>query len=444
MPIRYPEFSTMGFELEVENIVSGALPRIKIGNVTFNKVHDASCESDVMSAGPLDVYMGNVEPAISELISGEGGLNRHTAGTEYVSDPIDLENTDLLTMFKVLTQTLLENGESPASYRGSVHYHFSCPHNLQILKNIITLGRHLEDVFFYIGGQGYEFRGTKFNESQYCRPITKWGPQCVPIKNDGSDNGWGQLYNCDELLASQSTTKFWKNYGDTNLENLPRYFHVRYTWLNLYSLLVHGTLEFRVFNKTMNPHYLNAGAELCKKFTQLSVFLDNMRDYTDLEENSIYDGRSKSEIQKTFLRFAHVSNLSDYSTRILSTIIERTPEIDLPKRYVASHMLERSEWKFFTNSSPLVVLDEDEIVISPVRDIHALRNSVSEMVEESREYDSPAPTYRIDINAFQNNLREQIANSRRNREQTPVAEPVESTPDSGRLHDFIRPPDDED
>ena len=55
----------------------------------------------------------------------------------------------------------------------------------------------MEDVFYYIGGQGYEYRGAVVNESQYCRPITEWGPQCVEV---GSSGKFAQLYHVDTKI----------------------------------------------------------------------------------------------------------------------------------------------------------------------------------------------------------------------------------------------------
>ncbi len=355
---KYPIYDTIGIEYETEYVRNDKLSGLPN---EFSPVHDASIESDV-----VELFNGITVRNIGG-IRNKLRVNGKVIGTELVSNPINIEARDMLDTLKKLTSFLMSKGEPSESYRASIHIHVCSPFNLKILKNIIILGAHLEDVFYRIGCQGYEFRGMVVNESQYCRPITKFGPQIVPY----SESFGAQLYTIKDLLESKRSVEFWDRYGNTDQENIKRYVPVRYSWLNLYSLLYHGSLEFRPFNKTMNPHFINAQVHLCRKFTQFAV----SGNVDELQENSVYNERDTEDLVKTLRDFADMSGLSEYSAEILETIIRKSPQVSLPKRYVWAHI--RTEGRLWQRSKyePRLI-PSSTVKIVKVEDIHNLRRRV--------------------------------------------------------------------
>jgi len=353
----YPIFDMIGIEYETECLDPKNLKGLPS---QFAPTHDASVESDAhqLSNGLLLSTIDN------NKVMNKLRINKKLTGTELVSRPFDVESGDILMVLKSLTSFLHRKGETPKSYRAGIHYHICSPYNLQILKNIIRLGSYMEDVFFRIGCQGYTFRGMKVNESQYCRPITKYGPQVIHYGNGGA-----QLFTCEDLLKAKSSKEFWIRYGDTDPDNVRRYAPVRYSWLNLYSLLYHGTLEFRCFNKTLNPYYMHSQIELCRRFTQLVVTGD--LEWVD-DMNSVYDDRSTNDIMRTFRIFSENTEMSQQSIDTLEKIIELSPSVELKKQLVWSHL--EGDDSYWRNRlyNPTIV-DSNTVEIANIIDIHRLR-----------------------------------------------------------------------
>lgn len=325
---------SVGIEIEVEEIS----PRFFNGRfrderqeIFFSTTSDASCETERFEFNNLPVYN------LSGLEIPNIQLNRNVFGAEFVSSIIDTER-DYLPALKYITKQLFSLGESPKGYRAGFHVHVNTPSNLRILKSILRLGRNLEQVFFLLGGMGYDFRGKK-NDSIYCRPITKKGPLCV-------QTGFGrfvQVFNISDLLATTTTDEFLLKYGNLNALN-GHYLPVRYHWLNLVNLFGRGSLEFRVFNKTLNPTYIYAVVEFCKAFSQYAIqsSFSSLKDDGLLKENSVFDVRedSRDYIIKTFLKFAERSTMKQDVVDIILDILSLSDinSIILPDQYTFCHL----------------------------------------------------------------------------------------------------------
>jgi hypothetical protein len=190
-------------------------------------------------------------------------------------------------------------------------------------------------------------------------------------------------------------------------------------WLNLYSLLLHGTLEFRIFNKTLCAPFLLAEIELCQKFCDLCCG----GSLGELSENSIFSNRSKEEMLITLREFATMSGLSSSSFEILSSIITKTPSMIFPQEYIWSHIIrtsDRNYWEDHRNYDPPHIV-ANEIKNPEVVDIHMLRgertspdrNSRSmtaeerfdEMVRASRElrFDDLVPIEQVELEDGEDN-----------------------------------------
>jgi hypothetical protein len=370
----YQLISTVGLEYEVETLEQHDMMS-RLNSSIFKQTHDASIESDASYRSGIYVK------APRELFVGRGMGT--TIGTEIISIPFDTEGQDMLPHLKNLTQILMEMGEPEKSFRAGIHIHVNMSYNLRILKSMIRLGANMEDVFFYIGTQGYMFRGMKVNDNAYCRPITKFGPQCVR-----TGNGNYQVFNIKDLLEAKTVQEFWWRYGSLSVttdNNMPgggwgRYVPQRYTWLNLYSLLLHSTVEFRVFNKTMSPFKINAEIKLCQKFCEFAIRngFSELKDLGFLGPHSIYDNRPRGEIVETFDKFAEMVELDTDSYQILRNTILSAPEVHFPEQYIWSHLEpSRSGWwgqRDYGETRYAPPHISSDLIITPnVIDIHTIR-----------------------------------------------------------------------
>lgn len=333
---------------------------------TFSLTNDASINTDVKMS-----ESGIIIRSVPEQLQRSVSFRPVVIGSEIISIPFDTESGDFLSQLKYLTNLLQSLGEPAESYRAGIHFHICMPINLPIIKNILRLGLALEDVFFHLGGQGYPFRGTVVNESLYCRPITKCGPTVVR-----TNMGYAaQCYNVNAMLEADTMREFWVRYGDVStLRDLDKYHPVRYSWLNIYSMLAHNTLEFRVFNKTMNPHYLWAEVRFCMKFCEYALYNAFSKEPRPDEVHSIYDNRPKEEISRTLSQYCSMFGVDGMTFDILSSIIDRTPSVVIPEGYLWSHVNGRSYWgrEHSGNYRPISI-PLDEIRTVKVQDIHTLR-----------------------------------------------------------------------
>jgi len=313
---------TIGLELEAPDI------REFCNLSGFNRAHDASI---ITPAKGKDKIVWEKVPA--NLL----GFEKYSLGTELVSTmPIPI-NDDLENYLKAQLSTLFAYGqreETSLSNRAGIHVHITAPVNLRLFKEILSLGCHLEDVFFLLGGFGNAHRGI-LNDSIYARPITKFGP---PIIN--SDYGHAKVFEIDDLLESKDIDEFIYRYGNSNRFR-DRYVPVRYTWLNLLPIVRQGSLEFRVFNITQNPIYLSSVVFLVKWFLEKCIEKSyNNEKFDKLKENSVFDYRDKEDIIKTLVDNVE-GEIEDKHLRVLIDIMEKTPieSIRLKRVFVYSHLM---------------------------------------------------------------------------------------------------------
>lgn len=356
---------TIGIELEVENILINKVDRKQFDNFNINLTHDASCESVLDSLGEVPVRTN------LNSIMNSGILSRYTYGGEIRTGIINTEQ-DYLTGLIELCSYLRDLGENTRSYRAGIHVHISFPSpDLVSLKNLINLGAHLEQVFFLLGGMGYDFRGFK-NNSCYCRPITKYGPVCVPIQ-DGKK--YAQVFTVKTLNSAKNVEDFQFKYGDLPYQGGRQYFPVRYHWLNLSPIWRIGTVEFRIFNKSLNPLYIYAVAEFCKSF--ISFVIKNSGECIHLNENSIYD-LDKENARETLSNFIGMSKLPKDVPDILNRILELSPVNNIEDHFTYSHLqflsrgnIVEPHWK---NCRPPEITIPSEIIRIPkFVDVHNFR-----------------------------------------------------------------------
>jgi hypothetical protein len=356
---------TIGLEIEVTDVNTHNL-RLPGG---WRVTSDASVEQDIVTINGI--------PAVNHTEVQTLNLGSNVHGGEILTSILDTQQ-NYLGNVKFLCSELIRRGEPYQSERAGLHVHlsFTRPH-LDILKAIMRLGCHLEDVFFLVGGMGYEFRGGA-NDCSYCRPITTPGPQVI---HDGA----GRLYPCfvvDDLLKAESVNDFQTRLGDyTNLRG-SKYIPIRYHWLNLFNMWnKKQTLEFRVFNRSLKPRYIEGAVELCRAFgNAVMYYAYNKDELNELEFNSVYDCRNKEDILNTFLSFAGSrieSNVIDTLLRMMNdTPIE---SIRFPKQAFWFHLRfhrngSRSPEHWYSSGyRPSIKYSKSEVKQPKFMDIHNMR-----------------------------------------------------------------------
>jgi hypothetical protein len=317
----FPPGFTLGFEIETEEMNPSDIYPGKLG---FGNVHDASIETPIYRMDGL-----KVDDVFLKTVPSSGNGHR---GVEYTSMVFNVEEGSPYTSLCKLTKYLTENGESFQSDRAGIHIHVGMGRSVSLstLKTILRWSMYLEDLFFRLGGNGYRFRGEE-NSSAFCRPITKFGPPCVPYKN-----GWALCYDVNHLLEATSSRQFWNLYFGTNFDSPPRYVPQRYSWMNFYSIPAHGTIEVRVFNKTLNPMFIMAEAEL---FQRMVVHcLGNTS--PPPEVHSVYESRNTEELLNVIDFLYQEFDLLVKTREILKQIVKTTPSVNLNPEPIVTHLID--------------------------------------------------------------------------------------------------------
>ena len=355
---------TCGIEFECDDLTSEQVSRGFRGN-NWHITHDASIETDTRFVSNLFV---EVPGKNSNLFSSQ----RITIGTEIVSPILNSEDEEFYSAIESLTNFLLNEGESEKSERSGIHFHISLPSpRLSTIKNIIRLGLHYESLFFQLGGMGYTQRGEK-NDSIYARPYSQWGAPCVPLSSGKS----GQCFELENILKCRDQENFWSYFGDMPYQD-QRYTPVRYQWLNIYPLYPgrehKGTVEFRIFNKTLNPDFIYCTFMACRNFIDLAskYSYDTLKEMNLVGQNSVFD---ESENFNLLNEFADLTRLNGKINSILVQILSRSPKPNIEKGYVFTHLLRRLGHRFWENTGySSKTIPTSEIRNPKFIDIHTLR-----------------------------------------------------------------------
>lgn len=369
-------FNSVGIELEVENIDPKYFNSESFG---FRIHRDASCESDGYYSNGMEIDVKNSSKELLELLP----IRKNTIGCELVTAGVlDTSNLDYLYKLKQLTNFLTSRGESAKSYRAGFHVHINLSYNIQIIKSVLRLARHLEQVLYLLGGMGYDYRGVK-NDSTYCRPLTKYGPVCVPTGR----GEYSQVFTLSELLGCKKTEEFKMKYGDIARLRGNHYIPIRYHGINLLPLFTQGSLEFRMFNKSLNPYYLMAIMEFCKAFSEYAVHssFNSLKEENLLKENSVFDIKGEQDRKKiieTFEHFLERSNLRN--EQVIETLYDilsysSVDSIVLPNKYIFSHLIfhrqgNRCPTHWQQGGYTANVIPKNKISEPNFEDIHVLRD----------------------------------------------------------------------
>jgi len=362
----YPLIDTIGIEFESLYTHENTPPTHGVKEF-FNNSHDASIQTDMISVLGGRLF-GNI--TTKEFKDKIYNRNIVTVGNELVTIPIH-DGKLLRNIVKKITNNLFEAGETTRGCRESLHIHVCFPFNLEILKRILNISLVLENFFFNIGCLGYEFRGLK-NNSIYCRPFSEFGPPVI-LNNDVPR----QVLNLDDLFGAQTIESFWNLYGNIGMGGNNRYHPARYFFINLYSLLLHDTLEFRVFNKTLDSNRISSLIELCQGICKIIIDEHKYNFICSLGKRSIFTMTDINTNLNVLNALDSVLNFSDSTLKVLKDIIIYSPPYKLESAYVWTHVkrfLEHDN-RVLDSKSSSPSLDGYKILETKVEDIHNLRDA---------------------------------------------------------------------
>jgi len=381
----YPAY-TFGLELEVERMPIGAIVN-DLNDFGFTTRHDASVESKGNTLLGRPVY----------FINNTGLKTRSTTfGGEFASEPFIPEYAGWGEKV-VAALTMLSLDAQHVNERSGIHVHINVGKSLttEQLKSIIRWGTRLESIMYRIGSFKETHRGVS-NNYNYCRPICGDGPAVVPVPN-----GFAQVFNTYDLITHERKyLEFWDAYGD--LANTSWQYHpVRYHWLNLKPIRDQGTLEFRLFNQTFDPYYVEAIIALCQAISHMMMSISK---YSDIETlgftpiNSIYDPAGEDNDYR-LLEFIINSGQQFFSHETASTVIKLYQDgsfQSIVPGKTLSHMIEKRNFRLFENTDykPKLV-DEAKLIKPKYVDSHNIRGAVNDPADLLKFFRKKTKTFDI-------------------------------------------------
>ncbi len=233
--------------------------------------------------------------------------SKQTSGYELVSVPMDID-TAQIALYSILPR--LESCGDIYTERCATHVHVGMAKNLQIAKNLLQLGLWADELFFAISGMGRKFRGYS-NNAIYARPLMN-GPYFAT-----GDGYYYQCLNYKAALKADSLSEFFAAYGVNYQGEIIKYHPARYFSINLYSILLHGTVEFRHANKSFNPVLVGALTKLCQMFVEISSKV-KWAYIKDLEVGNVFELHSTSYYMQKLEKLVSLAENCDCSYKINS------------------------------------------------------------------------------------------------------------------------------
>lgn len=279
---------TLGFEQESVGLsrrtVEEILMKLPGGHGSnFSVVRDASTEmTDYYfqdNAGTLFSVSSHTRDARNLF---EGRIPTYCSGYELVSIPMEIDVAEISLKFLL---PALENNGDFITNRCASHVHVGMSPNLEICQKALALGLWFDDVFFTLSGLGGEFRGNT-NNAIYARPLIS-GPYVRARSN------FYQVLNWQRALDVKSFYDFFYCFHIDADNTANKYQSARYFAINIWSMLLHKTLEFRHLNQTFNPSYLLSFAKLCQLFTEIVLKAD-YKDLRKLEVANVFEEQGRN------------------------------------------------------------------------------------------------------------------------------------------------------
>lgn len=339
-----------GLEIEFEKTsIKNIINQDKRIEQLFSVTYDASVETpcNFIYGYPATIKSNKVNPRILQ--------NGRLGGELVLRYPLPINAIENKNFETTLKSTLEILHCEEKSIRSSIHFHFDIQQlakdrDVATLKNIIRVLNRTESLIYRLSGIFKDHRGI-YNNYNYCRPITLWGPACYRIGNSRTNFYYGQLFDTRKLVLAKSYKEFFYLYGDSLRNSEWKYHPVRYHGFNLFSLLRHGSLEYRTMNFTSS--YINIIAMLLFFYT-LTNFMLNIQ-YSDLTKigvqpiNSIYSpNHSDNIVILSIILDLIPDKYKIYKNRIID-LFELGRYSKIEKGYYMSHMVDKSDSVLFSN-----------------------------------------------------------------------------------------------
>jgi hypothetical protein len=173
---------------------------------------------------------------------------------------------------------LLEASGEYVSTLTSFHVHvgMGCLPPVEAFKSLVEIAMKIEAPMFRLSvAESHTHRGLHHNDYMYCRPLMGIGPQYV-VDNDSR---WRQCFDLPKILVySNSTLEACQAWGRAD-QGEPKWVPPRYYWLNPVPLFRQGTIEFRLFNQTMDVDNMIAWVNLCVAIVKTAYAYQVNHDY---------------------------------------------------------------------------------------------------------------------------------------------------------------------
>ena len=397
----------------VVRALSAVFPNRRIINIT----RDASAEIMVEMIRAGNGYLNfSTHTEAVKMLQGMG-RNPQTIGYEYFTQPLsipDMEKMIFPAMF-----TLVGMGDS-VSERAATHIHVGFAQNLRLMKRLLRVCLAIDPVLFRLGGMGGIHRGWK-NNCAYARPLmnsvaVRMGRDSTPrpgqtimrlnpttgnaerhtvtedeyeeARGDTTSFPYMKIINPMRALEAKTLEEFWASFG-VSQSNVTKYHPTRYTAVNFYAILAHGTIEFRHPNSSLDPQLVLALIKFIRGMVEVSTVAskEEIQSFPIMlpdEEISLADSMELVTRVVNLCRKHEVENLPTANEMdILMATLEISRFIPVAKTPVISHVQE------FSLSSKLAKLGKLEGVMEVLPashvDIHNINNRESSIFDSFPE-----------------------------------------------------------
>jgi hypothetical protein len=235
-----------------------------------------------------------------------------------------------------LILALIKSGEPSHATRSSIHIHVGFPQSLPLLRKATRFSLLFEALFYRLGSMRYEPR-VFTNNAIYCRPLSgEFGPPVV----SGVDERKYQISDVNVMLKARTVEEFWGGLG-VDYSDPQRYHPARYYGLNILSILLHGTLEFRYFNKSLVVCDVVAIMRLCHACTELINRVPES-ELSSYPTRSVFTKNDELRDLKLLLyliaKYNQDSVLSEETISDLFSLLNQCSPVILQEKYVETHL----------------------------------------------------------------------------------------------------------
>lgn len=266
MPRSYtPLITSVGIEIEFTNIpIHLVKDNRKISRI-WKIVRDGTCSRNkiMLPNGDEIVFSQRNQPTEVNLY----GLKTEPVGGEFVSPIFNIETKNWYDPVLYVLDVLKELGEG-VNLRTGIHVHINIQMPpIYVIQNLVKLALNLEAPMYRLSCAELGFhRGSEYKDYMFCRPLSSPGPQVIR----DSEREWRPIFDAKNLLKVENLNEFFMACGRLDINGGNKWHQTRYTWLNFAAILLHRTIEWRIFNSTLELDNLLAWVELCSNLVSYS------------------------------------------------------------------------------------------------------------------------------------------------------------------------------